>query len=395
MAAYMASVLGSSIGRLLGQQRCLGATRNVQCYPINRASVSKSLGDISLILHRKCSQAGSRGERARGWRWKELGWTGRKGLGLVFALGGTLGVFKVLQVSLGDEQKAEEDQQVPGGTLQLTLYQYKTCPFCSKVRAFLDYHQLPHEIVEVNPVMRREIKFSSYRKVPILIANLDSSMQLNDSSVIISVMKTFLTSNKKTLEEIVSCYPSMKAVNDRGKEVIEYNNKYWLMLDEQETQQVYPTKESRVEEMKWRRWVDDWLVHLISPNVYRTPHEALASFDYIVREGNFGTVEGAFAKYVGAAAMYFISKRLKRRHNLQDNVRQDLYEAANEWMRAVGKHRKYMGGSQPNLADLAVYGVLRVMEGLESFDDLMENSKIKPWYQRMATVVHNPVKKVY
>lgn len=67
------------------------------------------------------------------------------------------------------------------------------------------------------------------------------------------------------------------------------------------------------EEMKWRQWADDWLVHLISPNVYRTPAEALASFDYIVREGKFGTVEGAMAKYVGAAAMYLISKRLKSR----------------------------------------------------------------------------------
>lgn len=65
--------------------------------------------------------------------------------------------------------------------------------------------------------------------------------------------------------------------------------------------------------MKWRQWADDWLVHLISPNVYRTPAEALASFDYIVREGRFGAVEGALAKYMGAAAMYLISKRLKSR----------------------------------------------------------------------------------
>lgn len=55
--------------------------------------------------------------------------------------------------------------------LNLTLYQYKTCPFCSKVRAFLDYNGLPYEIVEVNPVMRKEIKWSTYRKVPILMVN--------------------------------------------------------------------------------------------------------------------------------------------------------------------------------------------------------------------------------
>jgi hypothetical protein len=43
------------------------------------------------------------------------------------------------------------------------------------------------------------------------------------------------------------------------------------------------------EEIKWHKWADDWLVHLISPNVYRSTGEALASFDYIVREGKFGT----------------------------------------------------------------------------------------------------------
>lgn len=61
--------------------------------------------------------------------------------------------------------------QVSGGGVKLTLYQYKTCPFCSKVRAFLDYHGLPYEIVEVNPVMRQEIKWSAYRKVPILMVD--------------------------------------------------------------------------------------------------------------------------------------------------------------------------------------------------------------------------------
>ncbi|XP_074702007.1 prostaglandin E synthase 2 isoform X3 [Strix aluco] len=196
---------------------------------------------------------------------------------------------------------------------------------------------------------------------------------------------------RNSLEEIVSFYPPMKTVTEQGKEVFEYGNKYWLMLDEKETKRVYPVKEVRVEEMKWRKWADDWLVHLISPNVYRTPREALASFDYIVREGKFGTVEGFFAKYMGAVAMFFVSKRLKKRHHLQDNVREDLYEAVNEWVTAVGKHRLFMGGNQPNLADLAVYGVLRVMEGLEAFDDMMVHTKIQPWYQRMEEVIQKAV----
>ncbi|NXW69282.1 PGES2 synthase, partial [Hirundo rustica] len=304
-------------------------------------------------------------------------------LGAAFALGGSAGLCLAARQRLREHSAAE----LPAGSLQLTLYQYKTCPFCSKVRAFLDYHGLPYEIVEVNPIMRKEIKFSSYRKVPILLANAGSPLQLNDSSVIISAIKTYLISRRNSLEEIVSFYPPVKTVTEKGKEVLEYENKYWLMLDEKETKRVYPVKEVRVEEMKWRKWADDWLVHLISPNVYRTPKEALASFDYIVREGKFGTLEGLFAKYVGAVAMFFVSKRLKKRHQLRDDVREDLYEAVNEWVKAVGKNRLFMGGNQPNLADLAVYGVLRVMEGLEAFDDMMVHTNIQPWYQRMEEVI--------
>lgn len=40
------------------------------------------------------------------------------------------------------------------------------------------------------------------------------------------------------------------------------------------------------------------------------------------------------------------------RHHLQDDVRADLYEAANKWVTAVGKDRPFMGGQKPNLADL-------------------------------------------
>ncbi|XP_010780774.1 prostaglandin E synthase 2-like [Notothenia coriiceps] len=115
------------------------------------------------------------------------------------------------------------------------------------------------------------------------------------------------------MTDILQCYPAMKSVNDHGKEVTEYNNKYWVMLTEAESLELYPEKGIQKEEIKWRKWADEWLVHLISPNVYRTTGEAMASFDYIVREGKFSTMEGFFAKYVGAAAMYIIAKRLKSR----------------------------------------------------------------------------------
>ncbi|XP_064821977.1 prostaglandin E synthase 2 [Oncorhynchus masou masou] len=349
-------------------------------------------GNIASLIPRVPLHGSSRAYRTggAGFRSKLLFSTPLRGgrvLGCAFLFGGGLGLYQTIKLSV-HHHLAEEDVKPSVGGLKLTLYQYKTCPFCSKVRAFLDYHGLPYEIVEVNPVMRKEIKWSTYRKVPIVMVNDD--VQLNDSSLIISALKTQLMSKDKTISEILRCYPEMKAVNEKGKEVIEFNNKYWVMVNEAEGQTMYPEKDSRKEEIKWRKWADDWLVHLISPNVYRTTGEALASFDYIVREGKFGTYEGFFAKYVGAAAMFVISKRLKSRHNLQDDVRQDLYKAVNEWVVAIGKKRKFMGGDQPNLADLAVYGILRVMEGLEAWDDMMENTKVKSWYRRMekATKSH-------
>ncbi|XP_072243322.1 prostaglandin E synthase 2 [Leuresthes tenuis] len=347
-------------------------------------TVSYLLGNVGAHGSRRSYGTGGTGFRSKVFSSVRSG--GGRVLGCAFLLGGGLGLYQTMKLSV-QQHLAEEEKKVSGGGLKLTLYQYKTCPFCSKVRAFLDYHGLPYEIVEVNPVMRQEIKWSVYRKVPILMVN--SELQLNDSSVIISSLKTFLTSKEKSLTEILLCYPEMKSLNDKGKEVTEYNNKYWLMLSEADNGVMYPEKGMQKEEMKWRQWADDWLVHLISPNVYRTTGEALASFDYIVREGKFGAVEGFFAKYVGAAAMFVIAKRLKSRHNLQEDVRQDLYKAVNDWVAAIGKSRKFMGGDQPNLADLAVFGVLRVMEGLQAFDDMMENTKVKFWYRRMERAALN------
>jgi len=55
--------------------------------------------------------------------------------------------------------------------LKLTLYQYQSCPFCCKVRAYLDYHGFSYDVVEVNSVWRSEIRWSKYRKVPIMLCH--------------------------------------------------------------------------------------------------------------------------------------------------------------------------------------------------------------------------------
>lgn len=52
-------------------------------------------------------------------------------------------------------------------------------------------------------------------------------------------------------------------------------------------------------------------------------------------------MERATGKYFGAAAMYVIGKRLKKRHNIVDE-RASLYDAADEWVKALDG-RQFMG----------------------------------------------------
>jgi len=264
---------------------------------------------------------------------------------------------------------------------KLTLYQYATCPFCCKVRTMLDFYDINYEVVEVNPVSRKEIKFSEYRKVPILKAG---ETQINDSSVIISLLKTHLL-GKGDIEELLSYYPVLES-EEKRKKVLEYQNRYNVMYRVALSDEQHKLVK---DEAKWRRWVDDTFIHTLSPNIYRTMNESLNAMEYITHVGNFSSFERSLVYYTGAVAMYVIGKRLKKRYKLKDDVRESMYEETRVWLKRLGKKKKFVGGDRPNLADLNMYGVIHAIEGLDAFDDLMKNTNISPWYKRMKVQVES------
>ncbi|XP_020524399.1 prostaglandin E synthase 2 isoform X5 [Amborella trichopoda] len=220
---------------------------------------------------------------------------------------GFAGAFSLLNDAEAKERPSPE--LVPHNVV---LYQYEACPFCNKVKvaslcsnlesdssvgsvhnfvlktstcenenwAFLDYHDIAYKVVEVNPLSKKQIKWSDYKKVPIL--TVDGEPLVGSS-------------------------------------------------------------------------------------------------------GNFTSTERWTVKYAGAAAMYLVSKRLKKRHNITDE-RAALYEAAETWVEALNG-RDFLGGSKPNSADLAVFGVLRPIRYLRSGRDMIENTCIGEWYMRMELVV--------
>jgi len=52
---------------------------------------------------------------------------------------------------------------------------------------------------------------------------------MNDSSVIISALESFLLDQSQSVDTLHSYYPELETENARGKTVFEYPNKYFLM----------------------------------------------------------------------------------------------------------------------------------------------------------------------
>lgn len=153
--------------------------------------------------------------------------------------------------------------------LKITLFQYQTCPFCCKVRAFLDYHSLPYNVIEVDGVLKKDLKWSKSKKVPTLLIETPDKkfLQLTDSSVIVSILASYLRKPGQDIVELASYYPSLTFYDDRGKKTADIMNKYFLMTGESAGNE--KQREIIDQERKWRSWVDSHLVHMISPNVYR------------------------------------------------------------------------------------------------------------------------------
>ncbi|XP_076661418.1 prostaglandin E synthase Su(P) [Halictus rubicundus] len=275
--------------------------------------------------------------------------------------------------------------------LKLTLFQYQTCPFCCKVRVFLDYYGLSYDVVEVDPVLRKEISWSSYKKVPILLTETASGYQpLNESSMIISLLASHLKDKSQKVDELMSYYPNIAMHDKDDKLKYEVMNKYYLMY--KDTLPENKNFNDIIEERKWRKWADDILVHTLSPNVYRTLDEAYNTFNWFSKVGHWEEYFPAWERFiminVGALAMWLISKRLKKRHSLKEDVRQSFYDDVNKWLRAIKERGgKFMGGDQPNLADLAVYGVLKSIEGCKAFQDALDNTNLNTWFSAMTKEV--------
>ena len=91
--------------------------------------------------------------------------------GWVVSTTAILGSLGGLATALYTTSSAQCRSHPSSPTLHLTIYEYPSCPFCGKVRAFLDYHNLDYTAVSVNPFSRKEIEFSESKKLPLVVVD--------------------------------------------------------------------------------------------------------------------------------------------------------------------------------------------------------------------------------
>jgi microsomal prostaglandin-E synthase 2 len=234
---------------------------------------------------------------------------------------------------------------------EILFYRYTTCPFCGKVKAFMDVFGIPHTCVEVEPMFKKEIKYSEYKKVPQLRFNVmgHHGPYLVDSDQIIEALAPLVGVGHQLKDPEIS---------------------------------------------KWRGWARDVLVRHLVLNINTSLPAAWAGYDYI---DDFDTIPKAnkvFLKVMGAPVMWLVAKYKTRPALIKsgelkptDDVREVLHTQVNkfvtEGLPSTNAKAPFHGGARPDLADIDVYGVLQSVRGHAVYDDLLQNTKIAAWVAQM------------
>lgn len=219
-----------------------------------------------------------------------------------------------------------------------TLYEYSVCPFCCKVKALLLYKKIPFHAVEVHPMSKNEIKFSKeYKKVPIFVDG--SGQQINDSTPI--------------MQHIESLYADT------------------------------PVFEQNDTEAHWLKWADETLVKSMPPYLYNTLRNSWNAFRYITKSPTFSLWQKFYIQSAGAFVMYMVAKKKAKKQEVKC-PKEHFSQCIKEWEGALGA-KQYLGGTSPNGADIAVFGILRSIQDLSAFDVIEANPKVHQWYQAIRS----------
>lgn len=213
----------------------------------------------------------------------------------------------------------------------LTLYQFNSCPFCWKVKAFLNYTHTPYDVVEVTPFGMKELDFTEHKKVPVL---------------------------KDGDEIVVESTAIVRYLNDKYAELL-------------------PTPQDD----EWLAWVDNTLVHYLPPLIHPSIAKSFKNLGLVMVGNNDGAVKRLFVRVAGALVMPRVANKMKLKHNIQ-NPAVEFQAAIAHWVDAGLAGKAFYGGEQPSMVDTAVFGVLRSAQGMGILEAAaVTNPAFGNWYE--------------
>jgi microsomal prostaglandin-E synthase 2 len=213
----------------------------------------------------------------------------------------------------------------------LTLYQFNSCPFCWKVKAFLNYCKIPYDVVDVTPFGMKELDFTDHKKVPVL---------------------------KDDAEIVVESSAIVRYLNDK-----------------------YAHLPANPQDDVWQTWVDNTLVHYLPALMHPNIGKSFQNLGLVMSESKDGAVKRFLVRLVGAMVMPRVANKMKLKHNIQHPVA-EFQAALGHWVDNGLSGKTFYAGEQPGLVDASVFGVLRSVQGTGILEQAAATNPVfGRWYE--------------
>jgi microsomal prostaglandin-E synthase 2 len=226
---------------------------------------------------------------------------------------------------------------------EAVLYQFASCPFCSKVREGLLLKGIVHRIVEVNPRTKAGLPAlppGAPRKVPVLVVG---ERVVFDSTSILQFLD-------EAYPHTLVFRPEPAALRARADEI--------------------------------EAWVDAELIPALPTVLYGTLREAGKAAALIARTSEFGIGKGLGVQLAGPLIMHLVAKRI-----LKKSGRRDGHAWVNENLDQVERwlgEQPYLCGQELTLADVAVSGALECVREFPVFASVERRGGLRRWLLRMG-----------
>ena len=224
---------------------------------------------------------------------------------------------------------------------EAVLYQFASCPFCSKVREGLALKGIAYRIVEVNPRNKAGLPAlppDAPRKVPVLSVG---GRVVHDSTAILQFLD-------EAYPETIPFRPL--ALRQRADEIEE--------------------------------WVDAELIRALPTVLYGSLREAGRAAALIAKSSEFGLGSGLGVQLAGPLIMHLVAKRI-----LKKSGRRDAHAWVNENLDQIERwlgDQPYLCGSELTIADVAVAGALECVRAFPIFASIERRPALRRWLERMV-----------